>query len=193
MTFVHAIFLLVTFVHINNIWPNFNQNFGTQFLGSTFFWTTIVLDPNFWDPKLFWPKMILSLKFLMDPIFLDQNYFGSKILFQHNFFDPKFFLTQIFRTQHFLNTYFFGHKISVHPNFAGWFFMIQSKYNKQNNIIFLGFNSIEINLVIFLNFTGLSCFKEELLCETTQKGVKEGAKSSISSLIVLFWLIIQEN
>ena len=29
---------------------------------------------------------------------------------------------------------------------SSWFFMIQPKYNKQNNTIFLGFDSIEINL-----------------------------------------------
>ena len=84
MTFIHATFALVTFVHISNIFPNFC--------------------------KTFW-------------------------------------------TQNFLNTQFFGHKISLHQHFLDlsvWFFMIQPKYNKENNTIFLGFDSIEINLKYFM-------------------------------------------
>ena len=45
------------------------------------FVTSILLDPNFWNPKLFGPKIILDLKFFLVLIFLDQNYFESKMLF----------------------------------------------------------------------------------------------------------------
>ena len=47
---------------------------------------TILLDANFWDPKLFGPKIILDLKLLGPKIFWIQNF----ILIQL-FFDPEFF------------------------------------------------------------------------------------------------------
>ena len=77
------------------LYPQYLTQFQPNFLKpifwwSKFFWTTILLDANFWDQTLFGPKMIMDLRFL-DPIFLDQNYFGSKIvILTQLFFDPKY-------------------------------------------------------------------------------------------------------
>ena len=122
------------------------------------FWTNILLDLHFCDTKLFGPKIILGPKFFLDPIsfgpkiILDPIFhfntnsvwpktFGTKI-----YFDPKIFGPNTFWTHNVLDTKYLCTQIVL--DLSGWFFMIQPKHN---NTIFLGFDSIEINLVIYSN------------------------------------------
>ena len=124
-----------------NILPKFGPNFLDQHfvrpkpLGYKFIWTQNYLRP----------KILLGSN-----IFWTKNHLGSKILFKQKFFltqhfwDQNFLLTKIFWAQTFWTQNFLAPKFLL--DLSGWFFMIQPKYNIQNHTIFLGFDSIEINL-----------------------------------------------
>ena len=114
MTFVHATLVLVTFVHISNIWPNFNQTFWTQFLdhhfvrpkllGSKIIWTQnhlgprILLGSYIFRPKLFWIQNFILTQFFYPKFWtkmiFDSKFFGPKTFWTHNFLDTKFLWTQ---------------------------------------------------------------------------------------------------
>ena len=117
------------------------------------FWTNILLDLHFCDTKLFGPKLSWAQNSSWIQYFLDQNLFWiQNFILTQILFDPKFLKQIFFWPNTFWAHNIFGHKISLHPNFlnlSGWFFMNQPKFNKQNHTIFLGFDSIEINLFFF--------------------------------------------
>ena len=54
---------------------------STKLSEPNFLGVKIFLDHHFVRPKLYGLKIILDLKFFLDPIFLDQNHFGSKLYF----------------------------------------------------------------------------------------------------------------
>ena len=79
VTFVKATFVLVTFVHIRNVWA--------------------ITDPIL--TKLFWLKFVGALMF--GTKIFEQKFFGTKILFYLNKFGPKFLWTNFFSTKNFFN------------------------------------------------------------------------------------------
>ena len=101
VTFIEAIFFMVTFDHFKNISAGidkfFNKLFGISFLGAL-----ILLDHNFVPTKFFW---------------IDQ-FFRPK-LFGTNIFNLTFFLPVIFLDQHFLLLQFFITKMFVSRNTDG--------------------------------------------------------------------------
>ena len=106
--------------------PNLNSIFGGQ----------IFLDHHFVRPELLGSKTIWT-----------QNYLEPKILLKAYIFRPKLFWIQnVILTQFFFDPTFFGSKTFWTHNFLDTK-LLCTKYSKQNNTIFLGFDSIEINLV----------------------------------------------
>ena len=135
--------------YLTQFWPKFLEPmfWGSIIFWPTFCWIQIFGIQNYLDPKLSRAQNSSWIQYFLDQrLFWIQNSILTQIIFDKKFFGPT-----IFPAQNFLKTKFFGHKISLHPNFFGLIRLILSwfnLYNKRNNIIFLGFDSIEINLVL---------------------------------------------
>ena len=115
------------------------------------FVTNILLDPNLWDtkllrPKLSWTQSSSWISFLKQKLFLIQNFILTQILFYskfsltQNFSGPKLCEHTIFWLLNFFKSKFFW---TYQADFS-WFNL--NITNKPT--IFLGFASIEINLVL---------------------------------------------
>ena len=129
VTFVHATFILVTFVHISNIWPNFNQTFWTEFLR-----VKINFDPHFVRHKLLGSKSIWIQNDLEPRILLGSNIFLPNLFWIQNLISTQFFYPKLVGSKTFWTHNLFGDKFFF--DLSAWFFMIQPKYNQQNNTIF---------------------------------------------------------
>ena len=149
----------------NFFWPT---NF---FEPKPFFDPKFFLTKKFFDLKIFWPKFfypkILLCNFFLQQVFFDQNIFLTKrifwlqYLFTQFFFVPKIYTGKLLTTINFFTTFFgqitFGPKNIFDNFFLTKFFWLNFQHRNSSTTNQMGFDTIDIKLVMLHLLTKLFC------------------------------------